>query len=105
MPQMVSCIKLGRILPGLDQPPLPGDLGFLIYENVSKQAWTTWDDFQQGLINQYNLIPNDPTDREFLMQQTEEFFFGTSAQTPEEWLRQHPQKAWCSTCWSTGVMR
>ena len=39
MPRTVKCVKLGRELPGLDEPPFDTPLGQRIYENVSAEAW------------------------------------------------------------------
>jgi hypothetical protein len=39
MPRMVKCVKLGRELPGLNEPPFDTELGQKIYENVSAEAW------------------------------------------------------------------
>ena len=38
MSRTVNCVKLGCEAEGLDFPPLPGELGKKIYENVSKEA-------------------------------------------------------------------
>ena len=38
MTRMVDCIKLGREAEGLDFPPLPGELGKRIFDQVSKEA-------------------------------------------------------------------
>jgi len=35
---MVQCVKLQKLLPGLDAPPWPGELGKRICDNVSAQA-------------------------------------------------------------------
>jgi Fe-S cluster biosynthesis and repair protein YggX len=35
---MVNCIKLGREAEGLDLPPMPGEMGKKLWENVSKEA-------------------------------------------------------------------
>ena len=35
----VYCIKLKKELPGLLKPPIPGELGIKIFENVSKEAF------------------------------------------------------------------
>ena len=51
MARMVNCVKLGRVAEGLDRPPLPGELGQRIYENVSKEAWQAWQTQQTRLIN------------------------------------------------------
>ena len=42
MARMVNCVKLGREAEGLDFPPVPGELGKRIWENVSKEAWAGW---------------------------------------------------------------
>ena len=38
MTHMVTCVKMGREMEGLDEPPFDGALGQRIYENVSKLA-------------------------------------------------------------------
>lgn len=85
MAHMVKCVKLGQELPGLDKPPFPGELGDRIYNNVSKQAWDMWIEHQVLLINHNGLVLADPSHRQFLMQQLEEFFFGEGAAMPEGW--------------------
>ena len=82
MTRTVHCIKLDKEAEGLDRPPLPGDLGKRIYEQVSKEAWQQWLVEQTRLINEYGLHLADPNAREFLTEQTEEYFFG-SGQTAE----------------------
>ena len=52
MARMVNCVKLGREAEGLDRPPLPGELGKRIYENVSKEAWQAWQTQQTRLITE-----------------------------------------------------
>lgn len=85
MTRMVKCVKLGRELPGLDEPPVKGELGQRIYENVSAQAWEMWQEHRIILINHYGLTLYDARAQEFLRQQMEEFFFGEDAQMPEGW--------------------
>lgn len=85
MTRMVNCVKLGKELPGLDNPPFPGELGDRIYENVSQEAWQMWVEHQVLLINHYGLVLADPNHRQFLVEQLEEFFFGEDAQMPEGW--------------------
>ncbi len=86
MARMVHCVKIGKELPGLDQPPMPGELGQRIYENVSQQGWQLWMEQLTILINHYGLNMVDPKAREFINQQLEEFFFGEGAQIPEDWV-------------------
>ena len=42
MGRMVKCVKLGREAEGMDFPPVPGELGKRIFDNVSKEAWQAW---------------------------------------------------------------
>lgn len=86
MARMVQCAKLGRLLPGLDEPPISGELGQRIYEHISKEAWDLWGRQMTMLINHYRISPIDPEGRKFLRQQMEEFFFGEGARMPEEWV-------------------
>lgn len=86
MARMVQCVKIGRELPGLDRPPFPGELGQRIFENVSKQAWQMWQEQSILLINHYGLSMGNPQDRDLLMQEMEQFFFGEGAQMPEGWI-------------------
>ncbi|HYP61517.1 MAG TPA: oxidative damage protection protein, partial [Thermomicrobiales bacterium] len=68
-PRMVQCVKLGRLAPGLDRPPFPGELGLRIYEHVSAEAYDLWKPQMTILINHYGLNPADPEARTFLRQQ------------------------------------
>ncbi len=86
MARMVQCAKLGRLLPGLEDAPVSGELGQRIYENISQDAWRMWSGQQTMLINHYRISPIDPEGRKFLRQQMEEFFFGEGAAMPEGWV-------------------
>jgi Fe-S cluster biosynthesis and repair protein YggX len=85
-PRMVQCVKLGRELPGLERPPVPGELGQRIYEYISQEAWQMWQDHSRLLINHYGLNLADPDARAIMRQQMEEFFFGADAAKPEGWV-------------------
>jgi Fe-S cluster biosynthesis and repair protein YggX len=85
-PRMVQCVKLGRELPGLEKPPMPGELGQRIYEQVSREAWEMWQEHSRLLINHYGLNLADPDARQIMRQQMEEFFFGQDARVPEGWV-------------------
>ena len=88
MTHMVQCVKLGREAEGLDFPPLPGELGKRLYENVSKEAWQGWVRFQTMLINENRLSLADPRAREYLAQQLESYFFGGGAEPPSGYTPQ-----------------
>ena len=86
MARTVHCVKLDRDLPGLEAPPLGGELGQRIFDNVSQQAWEMWEQQATLLMNHYGLSMGDPESRKFLREQMEEFFFGAEAQMPEGWI-------------------
>lgn len=79
MARTVNCIKLGCEADGLDFPPMPGDLGKRIFENVSKEAWQQWVRMQTMLINENRLNLADPSHRKYLAEQVEKHFFGAGA--------------------------
>jgi Fe-S cluster biosynthesis and repair protein YggX len=79
MARMVKCIKLGREAEALDFPPLPGELGKRLYENVSKESWKQWLEQQKMLVNENQLNLSDKKARDYLLKQTENYFFGTGA--------------------------
>jgi Fe-S cluster biosynthesis and repair protein YggX len=76
---MVKCVKLSREAEGLDFPPLPGELGKRIWENVSKEAWQMWQAQQTRLINEMRLNLADAKARKYLLEQSEKYFFGGGA--------------------------
>ena len=79
MARMVNCIKLGVEAEGLDFPPLPGELGKRVFENVSKEAWQQWLRHQTMLINENRLNMMDQRARKYLAEQLERHFFGGGA--------------------------
>ncbi len=83
MVRMVNCVKLGRELPGLEQPPFPGGLGQRIFENVSANGYALWQPHMTILINHYALNPADPETRRMLRREMEDFFFGENALVTE----------------------
>lgn len=86
MSRMVHCVKLGKEAEGLDRPPLPGELGQRVYEQVSKEAWQMWLGQQTILINEYRLSVIDPKAQAFLREQMEKFLFGEGVVTPEQFV-------------------
>lgn len=80
--RMVNCVKLQRELPGLDEPPWPGELGQRIYENVSAEAWRLWEERMKMILNEYRLMPWQKEAQELIAKHMEDFFFGASAALP-----------------------
>jgi Fe-S cluster biosynthesis and repair protein YggX len=79
MARTVNCVKLGREAEALDFPPFPGALGKRVFENVSKEAWKGWLEHQKMLVNENRLSLADAQARKYLLEQTENYFFGEGA--------------------------
>jgi Fe-S cluster biosynthesis and repair protein YggX len=86
MARMIHCVKLGREAEGLDFPPVPGDLGKKIWENVSKEAWAGWLKHQTMLVNENRLNLADARARKYLQTQMEKHFFGEGADTAQGYV-------------------
>jgi Fe-S cluster biosynthesis and repair protein YggX len=85
----VFCVKLQKEAPGLDEVPFDGHpLGKRIYENVSKEAWKGWVEHMKMIMNEYRLNLGQPQAQEFLLQQMEQYFFGTGSELPPEFKPQ-----------------
>lgn len=76
MARMVHCVKLDKEAEGLDYPPYPGELGKKIFDNVSKEGWEAWKNLQTMMVNEYRLNMLDPTARQYIKEQMENYFFG-----------------------------
>jgi Fe-S cluster biosynthesis and repair protein YggX len=84
---MVQCVKLGKELPGLDRPPIPGELGKRVFNEVSKDAWKMFEDHFKMVMNEYRLNLMDPRTDEIFRQQIVEFLFsGKAARKPEGYV-------------------
>jgi Fe-S cluster biosynthesis and repair protein YggX len=82
----VQCVKLKRQLPGLDEPPIPGDLGQRVFENVSGEAWNMFMEHFKMIINEHQLnLMDEETDKIF-NKQVEDFLFGEGAARPEGYI-------------------
>ena len=81
--RLVNCRKYGKPLPGLTEPPMPTDTGQEIYEHVSAQAWSEWQELQTMLINEHHLSLLEPSARNFLSQQMEKFLSNGDFEKPE----------------------
>src|ERR1017187_6887557 len=82
MAHMVFCVRNKKEMEGLDEPPFDSEFGQKIFKNVSKAAWAEWVDRQKMLLNEYRLQPWTPQAQQFLVEQMEEFFFGTGSALP-----------------------
>ena len=82
----VRCVKFQREMPGLSEPPWPGELGRRIYENVSADAWTLWEERMKMLLNEYRLLPWQKEAQQLVAKSMEEFFFGEGAALPPDYV-------------------
>ena len=74
MSKKILCKKLGKELPALQIPPMPGQKGIEIMNTVSEEAWEMWKSHQTTLINEKHLDMSDPNNRKWLLEQMEKFF-------------------------------
>ena len=84
--RIVHCVKLNKDLPGLDKPPVPGELGQKIYENVSKEAFKMFLDYFKMIVNEYRLDLTSPESDKIFEDQMNEFFFGQGGNLPDEYV-------------------
>jgi Fe-S cluster biosynthesis and repair protein YggX len=82
----VTCAKFQREMPGLSEPPWPGELGRRIYENVSADAWTLWEEQMKMLLNEYRLMPWQKEAQQLVAKSMEEFFFGEEPEPPPDYV-------------------
>jgi Fe-S cluster biosynthesis and repair protein YggX len=82
MARMVQCIKLGKEAEGLEKPPIKGELGQRIYEQVSKEAWKQWIAHSTMLINEYRLELGTPEANRIWLAELEKFFFEGGSAAP-----------------------
>ena len=72
----VNCARLKQELEGFEVSPFYGELGEKILNQISKQAWGEWLEFQTMLINENNLNLMDEKNQVYLKEQMEAFLFG-----------------------------
>ena len=90
MSRMVNCVKLGREAEGLEKPPLKGEVGQRVFENVSKEAWRMWLEHSKMLVNEFRLDLMSEQGQRIWMAELDKYFFGEGAQLPPDYV---PPKA------------
>jgi Fe-S cluster biosynthesis and repair protein YggX len=86
MPRTVRCVKLGQELPGIAYKPFNNDLGQRIFDNVSQQAWMQWIEFSKRIVNEYRIDLASAAGQKLLLEQAEQFFFGTGGSNPPDFV-------------------
>lgn len=81
---MVNCIKLKREAEALEKPPLKGDVGQKIFDNVSKEGWRMWLEHSKMLVNEFRLDLTDPRAQKLWFDEMEKYFWGEGAAPPPE---------------------
>ena len=75
MSRIVQCVVLKREAEGLEKPPHPGELGIRVFENVSKEGWSQWQERLVMIINENGLSTADPSNLELIEKHMLGFFF------------------------------
>jgi Fe-S cluster biosynthesis and repair protein YggX len=89
---MVQCVKLGREAEGLEKPPIKGELGKRVFDNVSKDAWKMWLEHSKMLINELRLDLMSEGGQRLWMSECEKYFFGEGSQLPPDFVPQDEKK-------------
>jgi Fe-S cluster biosynthesis and repair protein YggX len=84
MARTVHCVKLDKVLDGLEKPPFRGDLGQRVFDTVSAQAWKGWLEHSKMLINEYRLDLTSESGQRLWMTECEKYFFGEGSAAPAE---------------------
>ncbi len=75
MARTVFCARLKKEAEGLRFQLYPGELGKRIFDNISQQAWSEWQQKQTMLLNEKKLNMMDENDRIFLEQEMVKYLF------------------------------
>jgi Fe-S cluster biosynthesis and repair protein YggX len=75
MARTVFCVRLKKEAEGLRFQLYPGELGKRIFDNISQQAWSEWQQKQTMLLNEKKLNMMDENDRIFLEQEMVKYLF------------------------------
>jgi Fe-S cluster biosynthesis and repair protein YggX len=86
MARMVQCVILKKEAPGLEYPPVPGELGQKIYDTVSQEAWDQWTARQTMIINEYRLNLADQNAQALLKKNMQDFFYGGGVEPPPDYV-------------------
>jgi Fe-S cluster biosynthesis and repair protein YggX len=87
---MVDCAKFGKRMEGLPKPPLKGELGQRVYQEVSKEAWRMWLEHSKMLVNEYRLDLMSESGQQVWFSELEKYFWGEGSQLPPDF---QPQKS------------
>lgn len=86
MSRTVHCVKLGREAEGLEKPPLKGEVGQKVFDNVSAEAWKMWLEHSKMLINEFRLDLTSEQGQQIWYTEMDKFFFGEGSATPPDFV-------------------
>ncbi len=66
MSRTVFCTYFNKEAPGLQYQLIPGELGKRIFDNISQEAWTEWQQKQTMFINEKKLNLMQADDRKLI---------------------------------------
>lgn len=92
MARTVHCVKLGREAEGLEKPPIKGEIGQRIFDNVSKDAWRSWLEHSKMLINEYRLDLTSEQGQKIWYTEMEKYFFGEGSAAPPDFVAEGEKK-------------
>ena len=70
---MITCAKCGQQKAQMDIPPLAGERGLKVQQQVCADCWQAWLEQSTLLINHYNIQVADPNQRRQLYPLMAEF--------------------------------
>jgi Fe-S cluster biosynthesis and repair protein YggX len=70
----VFCKKLGKELPAMTRKPYKNELGQLIYDQISKEAWDNWCKDSVKFINTYKVDLTSNEGQKFMFKQAAVYF-------------------------------
>lgn len=88
--RVVDCVKFGKKMEGLAKPPLKGEVGQKIFDQVSKEAWRMWLEHSKMLINEFRLDLLSEHGQRIWMDELDKYFWGEGSQLPPDFV---PQKS------------
>lgn len=75
MSRTVFCQNLQKEAEGLGYQLYPGEVGKRIFDHISQEAWSEWQQKQTMLLNEKKLNMMDENDRIFLEQEMVKYLF------------------------------
>ncbi len=65
----VFCKRLGHELPALEHAPMTGEMGQIIWDNISAEAWNEWLETEIKIINEERLDLSEEKAQQRLFEQ------------------------------------